>query len=46
MPAEIAKTLLKDRTDAEKKMRANEFLCEIVNRSYGLLRKVTKVITY
>ena len=46
MPEELAKELLRSRDGLDKKMRPNEYLCKVVNEQYGLLRPVTRVLTF
>lgn len=46
MPEELAKELLRNRDGLDKKMRPNEYLCKVVNEQYGLLRPVTRVLTF
>ena len=46
MPEELAKELLRSRDGLDKKMRPNEYLCKVANEQYGLLRPVTRVLTF
>lgn len=46
MSKTMAKELLKTRKGDEFKMNPNDFLCKIVNETFGLLGYCTKVITY
>lgn len=46
MPEKMAKEFLKNRTEEEKKMHLNDFLCKVVNEQFGLLYNCVKVIRY
>lgn len=46
MPEAMAKTYLNGRNAEEKKMHPNDFLCKIVNESFGLKGYCTHVIRY
>lgn len=43
MPRTLAKDLLKNRKGDEKKLDNQKFLCDYINREYGLLGYCTKV---
>ena len=46
MPKEIAKTLLMARKGDELKLHDKEYLCKVVNESYGLKNHCVNVILY
>ena len=46
MPDKMAKELLKTRTGDEMKMRPNEYLCKIINETFGLKGHCVNVIRY
>lgn len=46
MPREMAKELLKNRKGTDIKMNPNDYLCKVVNESFGLLRHCDNVIQY
>lgn len=43
MSKEMAKNLLDNRNDLEKKMRPQEYLCKIVNEQFGIMGTCSKV---
>lgn len=44
MPEKMARELLKSRKGDEAKMRPNDYLCKVVNESFGLKGYCVKVI--
>lgn len=45
MSSTMAKALLKERKDREKKMPPQEYLVQVVNEQFGLMYPVIKVST-
>ena len=46
MPREMANELLKNRKGTDIKMNPNDYLCKVINESFGLLRHCDNVIQY